>query len=330
VAEEGKESKITIKLPKLNVWMVSTLILVIAIGFLLYRGTGITGRVVEGELTKEEAARKAIDYINKNLVQAGTSASLVSVKEFNGLYEITTSYQGRQIPVYITKDGRYLFLTQPIDTSQKIEIPTQPQQAFDAPDREKPEVNLFVMSFCPFGVQAENIMKEVVDLLGTKIDIKIRFIANVQGDTVESVQSLHGINEAKEDLRQACIQKYYKQETFWNYLMEINKNCYSIYRDASKLEECWKSAAQKYGIDISTIESCAYSSEGLNLLKEDEQLTEEYGVRGSPTLIINGATYSGARNSEAFKQAICSGFITKPEECSQTLSSAGGSTTGGC
>lgn len=329
----AEEKKITIKIPKINFWMVSTIVLFVALISLIL-GFGITGRVIQtgmrNELTIEQATKKCIDYINNNLVQPGTTASAISSQDLGTVYRIITSYRGQQVPVYITKDGSLLFLSG-VNTSQQIQQEAQPQQAFDAPDKEKPEVNLFVMSFCPYGVQAENSMKEVVDLLGIKADIKVHFIANVQGDTVESVQSLHGINEAKEDLRQACIQKYYDQKTFWSYLVEINKNCYPNYRDTSKLEECWKNAAQKLGIDVSKIENCAYGSEGLGLLKADEELTEQYSVTGSPTLIINGAKYSGSRTSEAFKQAICSGFITQPKECSQSLGNSTSTTaTGGC
>jgi len=59
-------------------------------------------------------------------------------------------------------------------------------------------------------------------------------------------------------------------------------------------------------------------------------LAEQYGVTGSPTLIINGVEYSGSRSSEAYKQAICDAFTTAPSECSQTLSETSSTATGGC
>lgn len=329
----GKEIKI--KLPKLNLWMLATAALAIVL-ILILTGlipVGITGGFVSvsvpEQLTAQQAANKAIDYINNNLIQTG-EASFVSVEEVSGMYKVTTSYQGQQISIYITKDGSWLFVSQPFDTSK--ELPKEePQEAFDAPDRERPEAELFVMSFCPYGVQAENFMKDVVDLLGTKADVRVRFIANVQGDTVDSVRSLHGVNEAMEDLRQLCIMKHYDQATFWNYLTEINENCYSKYRDTEALDACWREAAATAGIDAEKIDSCSKSAEGLGLLKADEQVADEYGVTGSPTLIINGQRYSGARTPEAYKQGICSGFITQPGECSQTLGGGtGGSPTGGC
>jgi len=61
-------------------------------------------------LTADKASEKAADFINNNLVQPGTEVTLGEVKEESGLYNVTTSYMGNQIPVYITKDGEILFL----------------------------------------------------------------------------------------------------------------------------------------------------------------------------------------------------------------------------
>jgi glutaredoxin len=324
---EEKKKVVTIHLPHVNLWMVATLILAIVLVVFYLKGFSITGLAV---LTSQQAANEAIDYINNNLVETGT-ATLVSVEEMSGVYEVTTSYQGQQIPIYVTKDGLYLFVSQPINIAKEgTTTTTQPQQI---PKNDKPVVELFVMSFCPYGVQAENLMKPVVDLLGNEADIRVRFIASVQGDTVDSVQSLHGTIEAQEDLRQLCIMKYYDQATYWNYLVEIDNSCYGKIdtSNATALDACWKAAATKTGINIAKIQTCSNSTEGLNLLKVDEQLTEQYGVSGSPTLIINGVQYSGERSSEAFKQAICNAFTTSPSECSQTLSSSGSSSqSGGC
>jgi len=328
MAEETKKKTVVIHLPHINLWMVTTLILAIALVVLYLRGGSITGMFVG--LTSQQAANRAIDYINNNLVQTG-SASLASVKEVSGMYEVTTSYQGQNIPIYVTKDGSYLFVSQPINMGAAAGTTTTTQPK-EVPKTDKPTVELFVMAFCPYGVQAETLMKPVFDLLGTKADIKIRFIASVQGTTVDSVQSLHGATEAQEDLRQVCIMKNYDQKTYWTYLMGIDSNCYGkiTTSDPVALDTCWKAAATSAGIDTAKIQACSNSTEGLNLLKADEQLTDKYGVSGSPTLVINGVTYNGARSSEAFKQAICNAFTTAPTECSQTLSGESGSTTGGC
>ena len=53
----------------------------------------------------------------------------------------------------------------------------------------------------------------------------------------------------------------------------------------------------------------------------DALLSNQYGVRGSPTLVINGKTMSVQRSPEAIKSAICDAFNTPPEECNTALSS---------
>jgi hypothetical protein len=174
-------------------------------------------------------------------------------------------------------------------------------------------------------------MKPVVDLLGGKADIKVKFIVNVGGTTPDSVQSLHGAAEAMEDLRQVCIRENYDYKKFWSYVAEIDANCYSIYRDAAKMETCWKAAAQKAGIDASAVESCINTT-AVTLIKQDKATTDSYGVSSSPTLVINGQKANAARTPEGFKQAICGAFNTPTSECQTQLegASTGQQPSGGC
>jgi hypothetical protein len=180
----------------------------------------------------------------------------------------------------------------------------------------RPATDLFVMSFCPFGVQTENAMEPVAGLLGTKADITVRSIATVNGTSVDSVRSFHGPAEAQEDLRQLCLAKYYPQG-LWSYLVEFNKNCQngSVRQNAATLASCGTDAAGKAGIDNQKIETCASGTEGLELVRADETITKKYQVSGSPTLIINGQKYSGQRTPDAFKQFICARFETQPAGC---------------
>ncbi len=52
----------------------------------------------------------------------------------------------------------------------------------------------------------------------------------------------------------------------------------------------------------------------------EADLNTKYGVRGSPTLVINDKVVSINRSPEAYKEAICSAFTNPPEECNQKLS----------
>ena len=333
--EEIKPIKATeetkFRVPKMNTWMIiSILLLVVLIGVVIAFGTGATGFSVAKGLTPEEVGVKAIAFINENLVTPNTTASFVSAKEFEGIYNVTVSYQGRDIPVFITKDGTFMFLSAPLNITENIPTQeTEQEQPTETPKTDKPTVELYVMAFCPYGIQAENAMKPVADLLGSKADIQVHFITTVGGTTPDTVSSLHGAVEAQEDLRQLCIMKNYDQNTYWKYVMAIDTNCASLYRDAT-YDACWKSAAANSSIDVSKISTCSTGSEGMTLIKADADLADANGVSGSPTLIINGVTYSGGRTADAYKTAICNAFTTAPSECSQNLTTTATAASGSC
>jgi protein-disulfide isomerase len=312
-----------------NMWKIFSLGLIVILCvtvFIILSGVGATATSV----SPEAASDKAVTFINDNLVQPGTTATLVSNEEVGGLYNVTVSYQGNDIPVFVTKDGKYMFLASPLDITENLPQPedttTQPTQA---PQTDTPDVELYVMAFCPYGTQAEDAMKPVVDLLGNDANIQVHYIATVQGDTLDSISSLHGATEAVEDVRQLCIMENYDQTTFWNYVMDLNSNCVSKYNDATAYNACWKDTASQNGIDASQIETCI-NSEGVDLISVDSQYASLNQVSGSPTLIINGVRYSGARTPDAYKQAICDAFTTAPADCSQELSGSTTSTTGSC
>ena len=308
-------------------WKIISLVLVVVVCISLFVliGGGIGGTTAQSN--PEDISNKAVDFINTNLVQPGTTASLVSNEEFEGLYNVTVLYQGNEIPVFVTKDGSYMFLASPLDITENL--PQEETQPTEVTKTATPDVELYVMSFCPYGTQAEDAMKPVVDLLGSSANIQVHYIATVQGDILESISSLHGPTEAVEDVRQLCIMENYDQTTFWNYVMDLNANCVSLYNDATAYDTCWKNAASQNGIDANQIQTCI-DSEGVGLISADAQLASLNQVSGSPTLIINGVRYSGARTPEGYKQAICDAFTTAPSECSETLSGATSTTTGSC
>jgi hypothetical protein len=274
-----------------------------------------------------ECSAKTIAYVNNNLVSGSSPVSPVSVSESRGLYEIRALFQSEEIVLYTTKDCTLLF-TSVVNMSGS----TASQQAAETPAPVKsarPVVDLYVMSFCPYGTQAETVMKPVVDLLGSLADIRIRYITTVTGSTADSVSSLHGAPEANEDLQQACINRYYP-EKLWAYLTTFNEACYPSWQDASALASCRENVTASLGIDKGKIDTCAGGGEGISLLVADEAASERDSATASPMLFINGVKYSGARTPEAFKQAICNSYETVPAECSTVLSSTSGSASGGC
>ena len=279
-------------------------------------------------LSSQDCGKNVISYVNTNLVEAGSSAVLGTVTEKNGLYQIMVQYQGVSIPLYATKDCTLMFQN-PIDLKGTAGTPAQTTPAVTPVASASPAVDLYVMAFCPYGTQAESAMQPVVDLMGTKARITVRYIASVQGTTVGTVSSLHGPSEAIEDLRQLCIARDAPQK-LWPYLTAFNRDCYPNWQNATLLDACRMKTLQGLGINAQGIETCANGAAGLGLLSADENLSNANNVQASPTLIINGQIYNGARTPEAYKQAICAHFDTAPAECSVNLSTTGTAATGGC
>ncbi|MFA5347522.1 MAG: thioredoxin domain-containing protein [Methanoregula sp.] len=268
---------------------------------------------------------KVITYINTNLASPGQTATLINITENNDIYTIWSRYGGRDLSLYATRDCTLLFTTAiNMNAAAATPVPTQPPKK-----SARPVVDLYVMSFCPYGTQAETVMRPVVDLLGQKADISVRYITTVSGPTIDSVNSLHGPPEAKEDLTQLCILKS-SPEKFWDYLKYFNNQCYPVWQNVTLLDSCRKNVTATLGIDLPKIETCANDAEGLTLVEMDATESDGVGASASPTLIINGVKYAGARTPEAYKQAICNSFDTVPTECTTTLSTASAASSGGC
>jgi hypothetical protein len=288
-------------------------------------------------LPAQEAGQNAVNYINERFIKGENKAVLEKVEEESGLYKITIKIGENEYSSYITKDGRYLF-------PEAIDLKPPEPKSFTK--TQKPDVKLFVMSFCPFGNQAEEMMMPVVDLLKDKADIELHYIiySNYGSgypeyclDEENKYCSMHGIQELNQNVRELCVWKYQK-EKFWDFVKEINQKASS-----ENVDSKWESIAQDLGIDVQKIKDCQ-KNEAIALLEKEVQLTsQKYPVQdpsrhpskkipisGSPTLLINGMIYDGQRSSEDFKSAICLAFSNPPEECNQTLSETQTETEGSC
>lgn len=284
-------------------------------------------------LSSQEAGEKAIAYINENILQ-GVSASLMDVGDEGGVYKIHFKIGEREYDSYVTKDGRLLF-PEAIDLGKTPEGAGEQATQGDIPQADKPEVMLFVMSFCPYGNQAEDVMKPVVELLGETVKIELHYIIYenyASGypdyclDEENKYCSMHGINELNQNIREMCV--YQNQpEKFWNFLDEVNRSC-----NVQIVEECWEDAAQKMGVDVNSVKECQ-TENATKFAQQEKELNEKYEVAGSPDLVINGVHYRGGRTPEAYKKAICDAFNHPPDACEQTLESSAPSSSsgsGGC
>ena len=162
---------------------------------------------------------------------------------------------------------------------------------------QKAKLELFVMSYCPFGVRAENAMEKIMAEFGKKLDLQLYFIAQSKptdshaadsGKTnankqLDSFVSLHGPQEVEEDFRQVLIQKHFPDKLL-PYLNLRNQNIRTT---------DWKECATKAGINLKKMEDLIAAKESVQLFKENITRAQLINVHASPTLFINNVRYQG-------------------------------------
>ena len=301
---------------------------------LIYNITNASGNTSGSNINPNEISAKTVDYLNKNVLNGQATAKIDSITEKAGLYNVQLDISGRKFDSYVTKDGKLLF-PQAID----LEAPPAEQQAASQqpaqqgyPKTDKPNVKMFVMSFCPFGQQAENGLGPALATLGDTVELEPHFViySNYGGggpnfclDKENKYCSMHGIQELNEDVRQLCLWKYQKDK-FWDYVNKINSEASS--RD---VDSKWEGIAKAVGVNVDKIKACQ-KDEALALLQKEVEANQKYDVSGSPSVFINDASHSGARTPESYKTAICSAFNTAPSSCGVALSNTGAVAAGGC
>jgi hypothetical protein len=267
--------------------------------------------------------KSVTDFVNNELLSGGEKLAKVIITKKSGyLYfvDITLS-DNRVVKSVFFKDkaGDYFFptamnITETIATNKKAKA-TAPAPAPDSPTAsaptslvksDKPVVEVFVMSYCPYGTQIEKGLIPVIKTLGDKADIQIKFVS----------YTMHGAKENAENIMQYCINKE-QPAKFLPYLECFLKEADSVAClkstavDTDKTTACIAASTSEFKLVDTGTDFPIYKAENI-----------KYGVQGSPTLVINGAEASSGRSSGALLKTICSAFTTAPAECSTALDTA--------
>lgn len=297
--------------------VIAVLVLVIAGGFFVFwqakQGKIDLPALLSGSRADKLGA-EAIDFINKNLLPPGTTATLVKITNEGSVYKIKIKVGNEEPDVYVSKDGKFLFTA--AFEMKKAETKTSPAPSQELPKADKPNVKLFVMSYCPYGLQMEKVYLPVYQLLKDKADFEIDFVDYI----------MHGKQEIDENLRQYCVQNQNKEE-FAKYLDcfaktgEVDSCLSQTSINQTELSECVASADNQFNITSQYDDKSTWVSGQYPKFDIHQNLNEKYSVQGSPTVIINDQEVSAnERSPEAFKNLVCQAFNNPPQECSQTLS----------
>ncbi|MFH1238469.1 MAG: thioredoxin domain-containing protein [archaeon] len=290
ISKKKDHCKKILKKCKESYWAISTIALAILLTIILVNGT-----TCGSAIGTTEVGQKVLEFANNQ----GANAELINATDEGELYQVILSIQGQEVPVYVTKDGENLIpslIPLTINTVQDTPRQTTPAST-EIPKSDKPIVELFIMTHCPYGTQAEKGFIPVLESFD-KADAKIRFVHYF----------MHQPEETETPI-QVCIREE-QSDKFLPYLREFLKEGNS------------ESALTIAKIDVIKMNECVSSGKWEEYYNVDKALSESYGVQGSPTLVVNGVITQSGRDSASYLSIICSAFNNAPEECGTlTLSS---------
>lgn len=214
-------------------------------------------------------------------------------------YELVSKLQKQQIAQALAQYKQQNGGKAPADETAK---PAKPK--IDAKE-EKNKLEVFIMAYCPFW---EIAMKQVPALFkqfaADKMAFDVHYIASKTWEWFKAAdfQSLHGIPEAEEDIRQLCIKKEYWVSKLVDYMMVRYANADNYW----KVSEGPETAISTIGWDSKIIDTCVNSWEGWKLLAEDIKRADAYGVQWSPTWIANNVNEFSGIEWKKIAESFCS------------------------
>jgi len=296
---------------KLNYRTISIVLIVVLLLSVFTSGFSLNG------FSKNKVADNTVDFINSELLKGQGTASSSGITFEHGLYKLILDINGQETETYVSTDGSLLF-TQVIEISAEDEDigSSDVPAASNIPKTEKPEVELFVMSHCPYGTQAEKGMLPVIEQLGDAIDFKIKFV----------YYAMHGETELDEQMNQVCIMQE-EPDKYNDYLACFlaegdGEGCLNeMGINMANLMNCVSALDSEFSVSKNYEDESTWLSGRYPLFDVHKEENEKYGIGGSPSLVINGQSVSSGRSPAAYLANICAGFEVAPEECDVELSS---------
>jgi hypothetical protein len=295
---------------KKNPWIAIAGVLTIIV-IISFSANFFTGYVSAGE-----AGQRVLDFVNNQ----GAGAELVEVNDEGFFYEVVLSVQGKQVPLYVTRDGE--FFTQslvPLDSGGEKQESSQVKSSSSIERLDRPIVELFVMSHCPYGTQMEKGIIPVVRELGDEIDFEIKFVDYIMHPTQ---------GEVEEQLIQYCVQEE-QNSKYLDYLSCFledgnSQRCLSeVGVDMNNLEDCTIRVDKEFDIVKNLKDESSWANGRFPKFMIYAEDNKKYGVAGSPTLIVNGAKVESGRDAQSILDVVCSAFNDAPEGCNVDMTSFG-------
>lgn len=165
-------------------------------------------------------------------------------------------------------------------------------------------VELYVMSECPFCPAAVEAMAGALRLVGQHAQFSLEYVGDVQSD---GLASMHGDAEVAGDIAQICAAAVSPDK----YLeLVVCQN-----RSQGPIDSTWRACAEQTGVPVEPLSACIQGARGERLLAASFARARSRGVRGTPTIMINGRRHEGVRTPVAFARAICAALPSASQAC---------------
>ena len=179
----------------------------------------------------------------------------------------------------------------------------------------KPVVELFVMSHCPYGLQIEKGFIPVLDALNGSINFSVRFCS----------YSMHGRKEIDEELLQHCIEKEHTDRyiPYLRCFLEAGNTTGCLNRtslSASDLAGCIGSTDSEYNVSADYNNGSTWLYGMFPPFGVDSEQDAKYDVSASPTLVVNSTVVDTGRDPKSLLGTVCAAFAVKPTACGANLS----------
>jgi len=160
-------------------------------------------------------------------------------------------------------------------------------------DDVKVPIQLGVMSRCPDAILCEAVFDEVLDRVGSKVDLSLTFLAKRNHSAPDwGVTCMHGPDECAGNVQELCAVKYTPVEQWWAFVQCQNYQG----RDKIGLPDTALSCARSAGIDwehsgagkCAGLDGSGKGKEGVELLQKSIMSAHQLEISKSCTVIISG------------------------------------------
>ncbi|MFP6665293.1 MAG: thioredoxin domain-containing protein [Deltaproteobacteria bacterium] len=209
--------------------------------------------------------------------------------------------QSQRIPFHVTADGRWLFISDPIDLTLDPVAAVLEGITLDGsdpalgPDDAVVTIVEYSDFQCPFCSRAEEIMKN--DVL-PKYGDQVRFVYKQM-----PLVSIHPWAQPASEIG-ICLFRLSGNEAYWKYHEEVFAQQASLPPSGDASDQALLALASDAGGDDTAVADCFASGETRDQVEATLAEAEALGVNSTPTFFVNGRKLSGAQPLEAFSDLI--------------------------